>query len=59
MNPDNKWYLYQYGRTLEEAGDLCNAAHQYRHAIEFDPDYSPPRERLQVLESQGAIRDCQ
>lgn len=40
IDPDNKYYRYNYGVLLLEAEDFDNAEDQFLKAIELDPQYS-------------------
>ena len=41
---------FDYGLALQRAGQLEEAAEQYRLALEADPEYFPARERLDSVE---------
>lgn len=59
LPPPNKLYLYHYGHALESQKRFCDAAWQYKNALNIDPDYQLASDRLQNLQDQELLASCQ
>ncbi|WP_181163720.1 tetratricopeptide repeat protein [Pontibacter mangrovi] len=59
LSPYNEFAFYYKGRVWEETGDTAKAVHNFRLALEQDPDFmEPQRELAAIMVSKGDLEQA-